>query len=486
MNVQNDELMNKHLLFLFTSLSIISNLFSQEINIDTEFSQSGSLYENLIDNASQTLAIFKKNDKCIVINYLGENVYKVKYKQFEGFVKSEYLLVNDDMIDLVNAYEDKFRLEALQKEALRKKAVEENIRKSEEERKEKARQDSIVRVREEEKKQRELQEIALKEQEAKNEIERQNSLSKNIEEEKKQKELQEIARKQQEIIDNNRKKDSINRIKQEEIKQLELQKIAMKQELINEKRREDSISKVIQERNRLKKIEETAIKEQEAINHNIRQDSINRIKQEEKIQMELQKAAMKQELINERRREDSIARITQSGKRSMEQEEIIEKKDEQLIEFIGKNNDNSTSERTEFRNTCHYVINEFDPFYSIKTIRTEPYWINENLNIELFKQGQSQNIFFNLNDNLGCASYFSNGRSYVKVILENNDIITIYHSWEMDCENFSLKGKLTASNIEKLKKSPIKSMSLHGTKKSIDITNISYREFFIDKLDCIE
>jgi hypothetical protein len=40
--------------------------------------------------------------------------------------------------------------------------------------------------------------------------------------------------------------------------------------------------------------------------------------------------------------------------------------------------------------------------------------------------------------------------------------------------------------MEQLKKTPIESITLRGTKYSRDITNVEYKEFFMDKLKCIE
>ncbi|WNH13117.1 hypothetical protein [Thalassobellus suaedae] len=150
------------------------------------------------------------------------------------------------------------------------------------------------------------------------------------------------------------------------------------------------------------------------------------------------------------------------------------------------NEEKSKLEENEFRLKCHYAIDEYDEFYKKIYIRTVPYLLNENLSVELYKYGQKVCVFFNLKQDLGCASYLPSNRSSVKVTLENNQIITFYHSWDMYCGDFSFKGRLSSSQINRLKTSPIKSISLKGTKHSIDILNIAYNEFFMDKLKCIE
>ena len=56
----------------------------------------------------------------------------------------------------------------------------------------------------------------------------------------------------------------------------------------------------------------------------------------------------------------------------------------------------------------------------------------------------------------------------------------------MDCGDFRFKGVISNSQRALLQNSPIKSVFLKGTKASSEITNIEYKEFFIDKLKCIE
>jgi hypothetical protein len=143
-------------------------------------------------------------------------------------------------------------------------------------------------------------------------------------------------------------------------------------------------------------------------------------------------------------------------------------------------------ERKELRFTCHYQMNEIDTFYNEKIIKTENYKVNDHLNIELYRIGNKKHVFINFDSKLGCASYFTHNRSYAKIKLENNTVVTIYHSWNVDCANFSLKGILTNSSISKLKASPIKSIKLQGTKDFIEIENVKYKEFFMDKLGCLD
>ncbi|WP_341215431.1 hypothetical protein, partial [uncultured Wocania sp.] len=143
-------------------------------------------------------------------------------------------------------------------------------------------------------------------------------------------------------------------------------------------------------------------------------------------------------------------------------------------------------ESTELRNTCSYLINEYDEFHKEKLIRTDLYRLNKNLTVELYRQGKTVNVFLSLSESLGCASYLTSNRSSVKLQLENNQIITLYHSWNIDCENFNFKGKISSSQMQKLKESPIQSITFKGTKKTLKISDLDYKAFFIDKLICIE
>jgi hypothetical protein len=140
----------------------------------------------------------------------------------------------------------------------------------------------------------------------------------------------------------------------------------------------------------------------------------------------------------------------------------------------------------EYRTTCHFSINEFDPFYNVKTIRTEPYQVGEGIAMELYMQGRKTNIFINAKVDLGCVSYFSHNRSSVRIKLENNQVVSFYHSWDMECGDYLFKGNLSQSQKNTLSNSPIKSILLKGTKGNIEITEIKYTNFFMDKLKCLE
>jgi hypothetical protein len=273
-------------------------------NVETKFSQYGSLLENSSGN-SPMIAQFNKGQKCQVIAYFGQGNFKITYKRYTGFVRAQYLKINDAMKASIEQYNDQIRLKIVK--------------------------DSI-----------------------------QNEKEKAIELQKKY-----LEEKQKEV-----------RLKYEKEKE---KKFLM-----------DSIQKV--------------------------KDSINKIK---------------------------------------------------------------------FRTSCHYQMNEYDKFYDVKIVRTDNYEVNDNLKIELYRNGGKKYVFINYNGDLGCATYFTRNRSFAKIELENGAIVSVFHTWDINCGAFSLKGMLSSSASSKLKSSPIKSIRLQGTKSSAIIENIDYKTFFIDKMKCL-
>ena len=87
---------------------------------------------------------------------------------------------------------------------------------------------------------------------------------------------------------------------------------------------------------------------------------------------------------------------------------------------------------------------------------------------------------------LGCASSYSHNKSFVKFKLENEDVITVFHTADIECSDFTLIGSISKSQINRLKVSPIKYIRLQGTEYYKDLDMISYSNFFIDKLKCVE
>lgn len=144
----------------------------------------------------------------------------------------------------------------------------------------------------------------------------------------------------------------------------------------------------------------------------------------------------------------------------------------------------------EYKNTCHFIKNEIDEFNGIKRIVTDFYKVSEHnknvLNISLRRYGNQKTVVFESLLDLGCASPYSNDKSYVKVKLENGTIVTVYHRDDINCGNFILVGILTNNDIIKLKQSPIKTIRLSGTKYYNDIKDIEFKDFFIKKLECIK
>lgn len=152
------------------------------------------------------------------------------------------------------------------------------------------------------------------------------------------------------------------------------------------------------------------------------------------------------------------------------------------------------TEKRKFQtlNECAYYKNEVDEFTGNKKIFTEPYNLNEidlsigEISIELRRIENSRFIWFHSYRDLGCTSSYDNNKSYVKIKLENNDILTFHHIGDVDCSEFSLLTRLTLSDINRLKKSPIKTIRLSGTDYYHDVKVVKWNTFFADKLKCIE
>ncbi|KJD35466.1 hypothetical protein PW52_10245 [Tamlana sedimentorum] len=286
-----------------------------------------------------------------------------------------------------------------------------------------------------------------------------------------------------------RQQDSIAKVKAEIAKAEKL-----KLEQLKQKRIQDSITKAKAEEARLEKIRLENLKYQR------QQDSIA------KAQAEIAKAEkLKLEQLKQKRIQDSIAKakanaqddaIDRAKQIEKRKQLIAEAAEKQRLETIEKQRiaDSITKARSTetmsqdqaYRNTCHYYINEYDSFNHQQLIITEKYFISEQLNIELLREGSTTKIHFNFSENLGCVDYVPSRRSSVRVILENGQGLTFYHSGSLDCNLFSLKANLPESYLNLLKQSPIKSINLKASKGAVLITDINYKDFFIEKLKCIE
>lgn len=198
---------------------------------------------------------------------------------------------------------------------------------------------------------------------------------------------------------------------------------------------------------------------------------------EEKRLIELKKKKEKKELIYETQRREEEKKREEKRKRLKEEGKL------KLLEFIKKD----SLKKIERRSNCHYQQNSIDEFDNVKIVETEYYSINNdfNLAIKLKKRGSNKIIYFSLDTDLGCASSYNTNKSFVKVKLENNDIVTFYHFGDINCRKFTLIGRLSKNEIDRLKKSNIKSIRLQGTDYYKDLTDIEYKEFFKEKLNCI-
>ncbi|MEN3325167.1 hypothetical protein VP395_15635, partial [Mariniflexile soesokkakense] len=156
--------MAKYFYFILFYLSLFSISFSQEREIATEFSTDGILYKT-VDNLSHTfsrrITEFKVDEACIVLDYLGKDVFKIKYNGWVGYVDSEYLVFNDEISDLFYDFQEKERIKSIKQKEARQKRIQEIVSNGETEINESRIQDSIAKAKEEEK-----QRLAVEEAEA--------------------------------------------------------------------------------------------------------------------------------------------------------------------------------------------------------------------------------------------------------------------------------------------------------------------------------
>lgn len=144
--------------------------------------------------------------------------------------------------------------------------------------------------------------------------------------------------------------------------------------------------------------------------------------------------------------------------------------------------------------SCYYEENGKDDFSNEKKFITQWYGLHtrqlsmDYISVKLLKINENKYIRFSISEDLGCASSYNSNKSFVKVKLMNNDILTFNHFGDTDCSDFNIIGKLSNSELNRLKRSPIKTIRFSGTKFYHDTKedDIEWKTFFIDKLDCIK
>jgi len=137
--------------------------------------------------------------------------------------------------------------------------------------------------------------------------------------------------------------------------------------------------------------------------------------------------------------------------------------------------------------TCDYEKNEKDPFDNIFKKYTIFYEVaGYSLKLQLRKYNSEFYLVAKSYLDLGCSSPYANDRSYMKIKLLNDKILTFYHRGDIDCGGFRIFARITNNEINILKQSPIKSVRLWGTDSYYDIEKVDFKSFFIDKLKCIE
>ncbi len=163
-----------------------------------------------------------------------------------------------------------------------------------------------------------------------------------------------------------------------------------------------------------------------------------------------------------------------------------EKKETSLEYFKKKRKEKLMEDYAFIRNDCHIVADEIDGFTTTSNYSLiEPTFRDSSLNISIMKSEDSRYLKISTVEEMGCITPYINSGSKVVFKLKNGLKVSFFHSGEEDCSNYALIGKLTSSDIKKLKSSPIKMVRIYGSKRYIDLYTISYKDFFIEKIDCI-
>lgn len=198
---------------------------------------------------------------------------------------------------------------------------------------------------------------------------------------------------------------------------------------------------------------------------------------------------------------NQVRELEQARQRRLDSLVEVEKKERERLELIRAKIRDSVYKKEkkrldsisnyEYRYACKYIENSYDQFDKVTRQRSIDYGVNGDnkyspIKIQFNRIGNLKFIVFKTDRDLGCASPYSSSKSYVKVRLENNQIVTFYHFNDIDCGSFALYGKLTNNDIKMLKSSEVVSIRLSGTKHYTDIEKIKFKDIFIQKLKCLE
>lgn len=147
---------------------------------------------------------------------------------------------------------------------------------------------------------------------------------------------------------------------------------------------------------------------------------------------------------------------------------------------------NSNLNNDRLTDKCNYQKNVYDKYYNVTTKLTTLYNVSKELKLELFKEGPKTSIFFYASKNLGCVNKLQENNCYVRVKLENKNIIYFNHTWNEECGEFQLKSDISDKQMLLLSTSPIESIILKGSKDIYEILKVDNKTLFMDKMSCIK
>lgn len=169
---------------------------------------------------------------------------------------------------------------------------------------------------------------------------------------------------------------------------------------------------------------------------------------------------------------------------------LISKKNKETEEVLNKKREK------ELKSKCQYNFNGYDAidkknkkyteYYNLFEVKSSNKSEKKLLEIRLFRVNKTKYIQFYTSNDLGCTSPYNHNKSYVKIKLKNNKIITLENIDEINCGDYKMTSILLESQIKALSSSPIESIRLSGTDYYQDYKEFKWKTFFIDKLKCIK
>lgn len=108
--------------------------------------------------------------------------------------------------------------------------------------------------------------------------------------------------------------------------------------------------------------------------------------------------------------------------------------------------------------------------------------VGYNLKFSLTRLGDRIFLYVHRAQGFGCVT----GNSYVAIKLENAEIVKMYHSSNIDCDEYaSIWAVIDEEAVSKLMASPMVKIRAWGSERGGD-HDVVLKNYFIDQLPCLE